>query len=296
MGTWAHVVVVGGHPGALGRARSRIEQLEGRWSRFRPDSEVSRLNRAGGRPLVLSADTVTLVTLALAGRRATHGRFDPCLLGPLIEAGYDRSFERLARCPAADDPRVAVAVDERVGAVAVDERVGTVALAPGTGFDPGGIGKGLAADLVVADLLGEGAAGACVNLGGDLRAEGDGPWTVDVADPFDGHRPPVARLSFDAGGVATSSRLRRTWWRDGTIRHHLIDPATGRPSGTDVAAVTVLTGDAWRAEVLAKAALLAGADRALDVLAAAGATGLVVDGGGTTHLAPDLGPFLAAGP
>jgi thiamine biosynthesis lipoprotein len=297
MGTWAHVVVVGGPTGALGRARSRIEQLEGRWSRFRPDSEVSRLNRAGGRPLVVSADTVTLVSRALSGRRATGGLFDPTLLGPLVEAGYDRSFELVARrSPAAGGRRPAEAGGRGCSgrsAVAVDERVGTVALPSGTGFDAGGIGKGLAADLVVADLLAHGATGACVNLGGDLRAEGDGPWTVDVADPFDGRRRPVARLSFDAGGVATSSCLRRTWWHDGTARHHLIDPATGRPSGTDVAAVTVLTGDAWRAEVLATAALLAGTDRALDVLAAAGATGLVVDGGGRTRLAPDLGPFLS---
>ncbi len=305
MGTWAQVVVAGGPPGAAEWARARVAQLEARWSRFRPDSEVSRLNRAGGRPVVVSADTVTLVALALSGQRATGGRFDPTLLGPLLDAGYDRPFDQLAghpgpagrpsagdRRPAGPATMARRAAPVAPTAVAVDERVGTVSLPAGVGFDPGGIGKGLAADLVVAGLLAQGAAGACVNLGGDLRAEGDGPWTVDVADPFAGRRPPVARLAFDAGGVATSSRLRRTWWHGGSVRHHLLDPTTGRSADTGVAAVTVLTGDAWRAEVLAKAALLAGLDAALDVLAAAGATGLVVDDRGRAHQAPGLGPFL----
>jgi len=261
MGTWAHVIAVEPPAGALDRARRRIEQLEARWSRFLPDSEVTRMNRARGRPVLVSADTATLVDLAMAGRRGTGGRFDPTLLAPLVEAGYDRS-------PA-------------------------VATGGGAGFDPGGIGKGLAADLVVAELLAEGAAGACVNIGGDLRAEGSGPWTVDVADPFDATRPALARLAFDAGGVATSSRLGRTWWRDGELRHHLIDPATRRPASTGVVAVTVLTGDAWRAEVLAKAALLAGGEEAFDVLTAGRATGLVVTDDGTCHQAPGLDVFLA---
>jgi thiamine biosynthesis lipoprotein len=266
MGTWARVVVVDGPPGALRLAQTRIEQLEARWSRFRPDSEVSRLNRSGGRPVVVSADTARLVDLALAGHRGTAGRFDPTLLGPLVNAGYDRLFDRL----------------------------GPIAVPPGPGFDPGGIGKGLAADIVVGELLAAGASGACVNLGGDLRAEGAGPWLVDVADPFDETGPALARLAFDAGGVATSSRLRRAWTApDGTARHHLIDPTTGQPAATGVAAVTVLTGDGWRAEVLAKAALLAGLPAALDVLATNRATGLVVDDGGGIHHAPGLDRFLA---
>lgn len=269
MGTWAHLTVVGGPPGGAERARDRIEELESRWSRFRPDSEVSRLNQAGGRPVLVSADTATLVDRALAGRQATAGRFDPMLLGPLADAGYDRPFETLA-----GDPPIS-------------------ALAPGVGFDPGGIGKGLAADLVVEELLADGAEGACMNLGGDLRAEGGGPWVVDVADPFHPGRPPILALALDAGGVATSSRLRRTWWKDGLALHHLIDPATGRPADTGVAAVTVLTGEAWRAEVLAKAALLAGVEGALALLRTCRATGLVVDDDGTVHRADGLASFLA---
>lgn len=271
MGTWVHIVVVDAPPDAPRVARARVEELERRWSRFRADSEVSLLNRAGGRPVLVSDDTATLVSFAFSGRRGTAGRFDPTVLAAVADAGYDRSFEH----------------------VSTGASTGLVALAPRRGFDPGGIGKGLAADLVVDDLMAGGAAGACVNLGGDLRAQGAGPWKVDVADPFDVDAPPIARLAFDAGGVATSSRLGRTWWRDGAVQHHLIDPATRRPADTGVAAVTVLTGDAWRAEVLAKAAMLAGVDGALELLAASRATGLVVDDAGTCHHAAGLDPFLA---
>jgi len=292
MGTWAHVVAVGAPAGALGRARRRIEQLEARWSRFRPESEVSRLNRSGGRPLVVSADTVALVRCALSGWSATGGRFDPTVLGPLIDAGYDRPFDDLSPGPRHD---TTCGLSMGAGAVAVDERLGTVVLPTGVGIDPGGIGKGLAADLTVAALLAEGAAGACVNLGGDLRAEGatpdGGPWVVDVADPLRSGAPAVARLAFDAGGVATSSPLRRSWPAGDEVRHHLIDPGTARPALTDVAAVTVLTGDAWRAEVLATAAILAGADGALATLEEAGATGLVVDANGAVRRAAGLAPF-----
>ena len=275
MGTWARVVVVDGPPDALRLARTRIEQLEARWSRFRPDSEVSRLNRSGGRPVVVSADTSRLVELALAGRRGTGGRFDPTLLGPLVKAGYDRSFAASGcSCPP-------------MGGLVQPERWG------GAGFDPGGIGKGLAADIVVGELLTAGASGACVNMGGDLRAEGAGPWCVDVVDPFDETGPALARLAFDAGGVATSSCLKRTWTEpDGTPGHHLIDPTTGQPAATGVAAVTVLTGDAWRAEILAKAALLAGLPDALAVLEDNQASGLVVDDHGGVHRAAGLDRFL----
>jgi thiamine biosynthesis lipoprotein len=248
------------------------------------------MNRACGRPVLVSSDTVALVTLALSGWRATAGRFDPTVLGAVMDAGYDRSFDQLRHWA---DPPEPSGLSTGAVAVAVDDRCGTVALPAGVGFDSGGIGKGLAADMVVAELLAEGASAACVNIGGDLRAEGWATWQLDVADPFDHHRPPVARLAVGRGAVATSSRLHRTWSQGGSLRHHLIDPLTGEPADTDVAAVTVVTGEAWRAEVLGKAALLAGVAGAFDVLKAHAATGLVIDAGGGLHLASDLGPFQA---
>ena len=113
-------------------------------------------------------------------------------------------------------------------------------------------------DKVVADLIGAGAAGACVNLGGDLRVAGRAPEggdsTIAIEDPWSCDA--VVDVGIRDGAVATSSTQRRRWTLDGVPRHHLIDPATGEPSTSDLVAVTVIAGAGWTAEVLAKAALL----------------------------------------
>ena len=114
----------------------------------------------------------------------------------------------------------------------------------------------------------EGAAGVCVNMGGDLRVRGDSPtgagWTLAIEHPW--CSAPIALVGLWDGAVATSSVLRRVWQVGGRSRHHLIDPATGEPSTSDLALASVIAGDAWEAEVLAKAVLLRGADRAFDLL------------------------------
>jgi thiamine biosynthesis lipoprotein len=177
--------------------------------------------------------------------------------------------------------------------IEVDHADSIVRLPPGTGFDPGGIGKGLAADLLVGEALRVGVAGVCVDVGGDLRVEGRSPtggsWTIAVEHPA--RATPVALLDVACGAVATSTTLRRRWTVDGDARHHLIDPRTGEPSDTDIDLMTIVAGEAWRAEVLATAALLRGSSRAFDLLDD-GSPGLAV-----THLdevicSPGLGPYL----
>ncbi|MGC2241086.1 MAG: FAD:protein FMN transferase, partial [Acidimicrobiia bacterium] len=95
MGSDCHLIVVGGAANLITQARDRIEQLERRWSRFLPDSEVSTLNRRPGIPMVVSADTLVLVERALQAKEMTNGLFEPTVLGDLMRAGYDRSFDQL---------------------------------------------------------------------------------------------------------------------------------------------------------------------------------------------------------
>jgi FAD:protein FMN transferase len=255
MGSVAHVIVVGGHPTLLSRARSRLAALEQAWSRFIPDSEVSRMNAAAGRPLAVSSDTRLLVRRALEGHRFTGGRFDPTVLQAVIAAGYDRTFESIAGGASA------TAVILGPEGIEIDDDAGTVRLPSGVGFDPGGIGKGLAADLVTAELIDLGALGACVNVGGDLRLRGDAPdggaWRVEVEDPRTSR--PLAIVAVNGGAVATSSRARRRWTTpDGVEHHHLIEPLTGTSASTSVLAATVVASEGWRAEVMSKVAFLDG--------------------------------------
>jgi len=280
MGTDVHVLVVGGPPALPDIARELVEALEARWSRFRPASEVARLNEHAGRPVRVSPETLTLVRRAIDGASVTAGRYDPTVLGAVLRAGYDRSFELLA----ADPPPGRSPLGLGWRRIAVDAARSTVTLPAGVGFDPGGIGKGLAADLLVHELLARGAAGACVNLGGDLRADGDapggGPWVVDVGHPL--RREPAATIGLRRGAVATSSRVRRAWGPGGD-RHHLIDPATGRPARTGLAAATVVASEGWQAEVMAKAAFVAGMPEGLRLLDATGTDGLLVDDQGSLY-------------
>jgi thiamine biosynthesis lipoprotein len=293
MGTTAHVVVHG-DPALVDLAREEIARLEGRWSRFLPGSEVSALNRGAGSWVDVSDETVTLLDRAVLAHAVTGGRFDPTVLGDVVRAGYDRSFEQLAGTDRPDAPTSPLGTG--VDGIEIDAASRRVRLPAGVGFDPGGLGKGLAADLVAQRIDAEGAAGVLINLGGDLRAVGCGPdgadWTVDL-DPAATGRP-HARLVIDHGAVATSTVLRRRWTIDGAERHHLIDPATGRPAATDLVAATVLAAHGWQAEVLAKAAVVAGLDAGRALITSIGAHALLVDQHGGLHPTPGFERFVVA--
>jgi thiamine biosynthesis lipoprotein len=290
MGTRAHVLVVGGPAGLVRLGALFLADLESRWSRFREDSEVSRMNRGAGEPVAVSGPTIALVERAIEGARVTDGRFDPTVLGAVVRAGYDRSFELL------NESQVTARSSLTAGweAIRVDAARGTVTIPSGVGFDPGGIGKGFAADLLVADFMAAGARGACVSIGGDVRVEGEGlsgpGWTVAVEHPLTPDSP-AALVGLAGGAVATSTRAKRTWGPKAEGFHHLIDPATGLPARTGLLSATAVAARAWQAEVLAKAAFVAGPSQGLAVLADRAAEGLLVDDAGRVHMSAGFGAF-----
>ena len=269
MGSDAHVIITGGTDATLGHAIELIEGLEANWSRFRSDSDISDLNRHPGSFRRVAADTALMVERAIELWRLTGGAVDPLVLRAVQNAGYDRTFAEVV-----DGPRPSIRRPWRlVACTDIEvEHVGDehfVRLPNESGFDPGGIGKGLAADMIVAELMVAGARGACVNLGGDLRVGGLAPggnsWIVAVEHPLVDE--PLFNLDIADGSAATSSTLRRSWTTvRGERMHHLIDPSTGQPSTTDLVQATVVAANAWVAEGLAKALLLRGGATAFDLL------------------------------
>jgi thiamine biosynthesis lipoprotein len=215
------------------------------------------VNARAGEPVDVSAVTADLVALAVEKWRATEGWFDPTILPSLMAAGYDRSFDEGLEGP---EPAETTAAPGCEGIVVA---AGTVLVPAGVALDLGGIGKGRAADLVIDELADAGVQGACVNLGGDLRAVGQAPdgasgWGIAIDDPLDPTRSLVT-IGLAQGALATSSIAKRRWARrDGTVAHHLIDPRTGRPSSSDVVSATVIADTAVDAEVLAKVAVMRG--------------------------------------
>jgi thiamine biosynthesis lipoprotein len=271
MASGVHIVIVGGsrhsgHETLAGDARAYLEHLEQRWSRFLPDSDVSRINNSNGRSVEVHADTITLFDAMVDAWHRTGGGFDPTVLPVLIANGYGTSIDDSGRSTTL--PPIAL----RVGGVediVIDHERRTIIAPPDVVVDPGGIGKGLAADLAATRLVERGAAGALVTIGGDLAMVGTPPeptgWlvTVERADPGAGD---LCTLVVDHGGVATSSTRSRRWLVDGQSRHHVIDPISAAQATTDLLAVTVIARTGWLAEVHATEALLAGSAHVIEVL------------------------------
>jgi thiamine biosynthesis lipoprotein len=252
MGCDASVLVPADRPDAVNFAREVLDTWEARFSRFRPDSELERLNDAAGRPVRASEPMLTVLRAALRAARATDGLFDPLLGGRLIELGYDHTFAELPR-QRSSAPLAAW----RAGAwrqIAIDEMRGTVLLPVGHRLDLGGIAKGMAVDAALGELVAGGMPFAAVNVGGDLAVArlppGSESWTVAI----DG--PPETLVALRSGALATSSVLRRRWGVDGVERHHLLDPRNGMPAAGPVVQASVAAATCGQAEVAAKLAIL----------------------------------------
>ena len=227
---------------ALDRAEAEFHRLEAILSRFRENSDLSRLNHAG--EIEACPDLLRVTELALAAREETGGRFDPTVYDAIVAAGYDRTFDSVAT----DGPLAATATPCGGEVMVSGSRI---ALGSGVRLDFGGIGKGFAVERA-AQLLAR--AGPClVSAGGDLAVR-DGAWPIGV-QTADGW----LTLELTTGGIATSGRDRRRWLRAGRELHHLIDPTTGTSAEGDLLRASVVAPDAIAAEVWAKALFLVGA-------------------------------------
>jgi thiamine biosynthesis lipoprotein len=263
LGTHAHVQICDGPRGLADRVVDVVEEMEASWSRFRPSSDLCRLNSDPREVVPVSPLLAELLARAVVGWRETDGWFDPSVLDALERAGYQYSYS------GEGSPRGRLVLEAAPGlaGVQVDPVTCLVRRPVGLRLDLGGIGKGWAADRLATWLLERGARSVCVGFGGDIRVAGDAPaggWRIPVDDPagsgpwFDAQLP--------SGAIVTSTTLLRRWrTEDGAPAHHLIDPRTGLPSRSGVHTVVVAAAEAWWAEVLAKAALVAGpqAGRAL---------------------------------
>ncbi len=285
-------LVVNGPSHLLGLGQERVEQLERAWSRFLHDSDITALNNSP-EWVDVSADTLTLIDHALNAWRITGGAFDPTVLPSLVANGYAES-----RC--ASPGRTVLPYPARSGpapgpeGIEINRSTSRARLPMGVGFDPGGIGKGLAADIVACALIRAGATAAILSIGGDVRVAGDAPagWIVAVEDPFSPEET-IGELSLVNGAVCTSSVRAKTWIHDDTPMHHLIDPRTGNPMTSSIVSATVVAGEAWLAEALCKAALTAEPVDALTFLESTGADGMLVDTNRVIWRTPGIERFAA---
>jgi thiamine biosynthesis lipoprotein len=251
-----------------------FEKWEQTLSRFRLDSELSRLNAGAGTPRPVSATIWAVLREAFEAEALTGGLVNPLVLEALVHAGYDRAFDLIETEQASENMLATSAWDVHpsdplpaLSSVAINEHRRSVCIPPGLGLDFGGVAKGWAAHQAMLRLKAVGPA--LVSAGGDValsgpRTSGE-PWRIGVENPFadEGY---LEMLYLEGGGVATSGKDHRHWKRAGVFQHHIIDPRTRLPASTDIMAATVIAGTVMRAEALAKAVLISGSQAGLALL------------------------------
>ncbi len=242
--------------------RRRVEDFEARFSRFKADSELSKLNKRAGAPTAVSDEMFDLLTDAQAIWKITDGLIDPTIGQAVIAAGYDASFELLPLADGGFERQKNEFPRATFQDVYIDTKRRAVTLPIGVTLDFGGLGKGYLLDKL-APVIDTATSDYWLSFGGDLLVSGtdDGgrPWHIGIQDPrvlekdIMQLRPPKGRW-----GIATSGIMKRRGVRRGTPWHHLIDPRTGQPAVTDVIESTVLAHTALEADAMAKAVLLRG--------------------------------------
>jgi thiamine biosynthesis lipoprotein len=272
LGTTAVVVTL--DPAALQEAEQVVArglaEIDAACSRFRADSELSRVHAAEGRSVEIGAVLCTAIDAALAAAVSTGGLVDPTVGASVLALGYQHDF--FSRTPS-PDPAFRVCAAGRWREIELDIARGRVRIPEGVRLDLGATAKALAADRAAIAAAGV-STGALVSLGGDVSVAGGAPETGWVVRVCDDHRAtlttPGQTIAIATGGLATSSTTVRAWRRGGIAVHHIVDPTTGAPSTTTWRTVSVVAATCLEANIASTAAIVLGrgaaewlADRAL---------------------------------
>lgn len=263
LGTSVQLVVT--QPARLGAARDAVQGVLDRIdlaaSRFRTDSELSRLNAAGGREQVASPLFRQALRVAIDAAAWTDGLVDPTVGASLLTAGYDRTYRLVER----DGPAFTVGFQPAPGwqRIQLDDETGRVRIPAGVVVDLGATAKGLASDLAAEAAAAATGCGILLSLGGDVSVAGPVPdvgWPVRIADQADPDLPvqedDAETVVLRSGGLATSGTLARRWRRGGSWMHHLIDPRTGAPSDSPWVTASVTAATCVLANAASTAAII----------------------------------------
>jgi thiamine biosynthesis lipoprotein len=261
LGSTATVVVSDGD--ALARARAAVEDelaaVDLACSRFRDDSELTRLNRSSGRPVEIGALLFEAIECALRAAAATDGAVDPTVGASMDAIGYDRDFEAIP----ADGPPIQPVPAGDWRAIRLDADSLTVELPAGTLLDLGSTAKAWAADRSAARAAAAVQPGVdlLVSLGGDVAVAGAPAtgWPVAIADDHT-DRAAGTTVSLSGGGLATSSTAVRRWRRAGRPAHHIVDPGSGLPAETPWRTASVAAASCAEANAASTAAIVLGTE------------------------------------
>jgi FAD:protein FMN transferase len=276
-------------PAAMSMVETQIREIEQVCSRFRPESELSRLNAAAGLgAFALSPLLEEAIVAGVQTAEMTGGLVDLTVGRCIEEAGYTVTFRDMPQ----DGPSLQLCVQRVLGwrALDYDPVAHTLSVPAGVAIDLGASGKAWAADRAAAAVADGLAVSVAVDCGGDLAMRGpvpDGGWPIRVCAKVDDAEG--QHITVYDGGLATSGTTVRRWRRGGVDLHHIIDPFTGLPAQTPWVMVSVAAATCVEANAAATAALIMGetASRWLDDLAL---PARLVDAGGAVHFAGGWSP------
>lgn len=255
--------------------RDLMDRVDRAASRFRADSELSRINRNAGTLVPVSPLFARLLDAALVAAEESGGGTDPTVGTAVIAAGYDDDIaivrSRVAVGPQTPSParpsgpsgrETAALAARTVGAqrwrsVRRMDRFGMVGVPAGTALDLGATAKAWTADRAATTIAGRYGCGTLVEIGGDLRAAGrpDRPWLIEVAERA-GDTGVLVTLA--NGGLTTSTRTVRRWPGPSGEAHHIIDPRTGLPAEGPWRTASVWAPSAVRANTFSTALVATG--------------------------------------
>lgn len=259
-------------PPAANIVKDELAAMDAACNRFRPDSEISRLNRSGGWPVRVSGTLLEALEVADTAYRRSRGALDPTVGAAVVALGYDRDFDDVAAGPGGSSADTPAPTGEAVvrpapgwPSVALDRARRTVTMPAGATLDLGATAKALCADRAASRIADELGGAAAVSLGGDVAVCGrmiDGGWQVAVVDdartvPAVPH-PSVPVVTLWCGGLATSGTTARSWERGGRRVHHIVDPATGLPAPALWRSVSVVAPSCVEANTYSTAAIVWG--------------------------------------
>ncbi len=258
-------------------AEAEVRRIEARYSRYRADSELARINAiaAAGGSTDVDEETAGLIAYAQACFRSSAGAFD--ITSGLLRRAWNFSSARLPEQGEIDALLPRIGLDK----VMLSGRRLCFAVA-GMELDLGGLGKEYAADRAAEVCSALGAGHGFVDLGGDIRVIGpqaDGePWRIGIRDPRDAALL-VAEVALSEGALATSGDYERFVEVDGRRYCHIIDPRSGWPA-RGLSSATVISDRCLVAGTLSTAAMLRGRE-AIVWLQRLGVRHIIVDDQGT---------------
>lgn len=228
-------------------------RIEAKYSRYRPESIVSQINRSNGQPISVDAETAALLDYAAECHRLSDGKFD-------ITSGILRRCWKFDGSDHLPEPEDVTALLPLVGFEMLKWQRPQICVPPDMEIDFGGFGKEYAVDRALAIVMNQHPPPALINFGGDLAVNHpnrSGAWQVAVERP-DTDREPRLLLSLTQGALATSGDSHRFLLRDGVRYSHILSAHDGWPVRDAPRSVTVAASSCVAAGMLATLAMLNG--------------------------------------